>query len=308
MKQPGHSITCSRRLQVIAARFVGTLLLALTGAHAIAQTAPTLRYAPPPNYTRSAITPPEDYASNEYNASMQVYPFRPFTGDIGQMFQRTMLREWIDPRYREASVTAQPAFGRSALQGADAVYTARFAESVVGIPRQRMRMLIVAGNSAAIVDASAINPQVWQRAVPALNAMAGTLRVEQGQAAPSVAEGPGPAGKAAAGLYMGTKPKYVVNLNRGVGYGNHVVAPHYYLLSANGRVYRAYDQVEAPGGDVRKFDFDAAQRADPVNSGRYTIKGRQLHMQMGGQPPEVISVPAPQGGRLTIDTVLYRRQ
>jgi hypothetical protein len=291
-----------------AGRVVISLLFTLALSNAGAQSNPTLRYAPPPNFYRSAITPPEDYTSNEFNASMQIYPFRPFTGNIEQMFQRTMLREWIDPRYREASVTAQPLFGRSAIQGAQAVYTARFAENVVGIPRQRMRMLIVAGNSAAIVDATAVNDQVWQRAVPALNAMAATLRVEAGQAVPSIAEGPGPAGKAVAGLYMGSKPKYMVNLNRAVGQGSHVLALHYYLLSPNGRVYRAYDQIQAPGGDVSRFDFDAAQRADPVNSGRYTIKSNQLHIQFIGQPPETISVPAPQGGRVTIDTVLYIRQ
>ena len=72
---------------------------------------------------------------------------------------------------------------------------------------------------------------------------------------------------------MGTKPKYVVDLNRQVGLGRHVPALHYYLFSAEGRVYRAYDQLEVPGGDISGFDFNAAQRADPVNSGRYTVKG-----------------------------------
>jgi hypothetical protein len=36
---------------------------------------PELRYQPPPNFYRSAITPPEDYSANEFNASLQVYPF-----------------------------------------------------------------------------------------------------------------------------------------------------------------------------------------------------------------------------------------
>ncbi|MGH8579831.1 MAG: hypothetical protein ACREVK_06835 [Gammaproteobacteria bacterium] len=267
-----------------------------------------LRYDPPPNYYRSAITPPEDYSSNEFNATVQVYPFRPFNGNIEQMFQRTLLREWIDPRYQEANVAGPPDFRVASIPGAQAVLTARFAENIAGILREHMRMVIVAAGAAAIVDASANNATTWQRALPALNAMAGSLRVEAGSAAPALGEGPGPAGRAVAGLYMGTKSKYVVDRNRPVGYGSHVLALHYYLFSADGRVYRAYDELSVPGGDINRFDFDAPQRSDPGNSGRYTVKGDELHIQMGGQPPETITTAAPQGNRVTIDTVIYVRQ
>ena len=40
---------------------------------------------------------------------------------------------------------------------------------------------------------------------------------------------------------MGTKNKYMVNLNGGVGSGYFIPAVHSYLLSPTGRVYRAYD-------------------------------------------------------------------
>ena len=120
--------------------------------------------------------------------------------------------------------------------------------------------------------------------------------------------GPGAAGAGVAGLYMGTKPKYVVDLNLPVGLGRHVPALHYYLFSAEGRVYRAYDQLEVPGGDISAFDFNAAQRADPVNSGRYTVKGGQLIIQFGGQPPETIVTAVPERNRVTIETVRYVRQ
>jgi hypothetical protein len=168
-------------------------------------------------------------------------------------------------------------------------------------------MLIVAGNAAAIVDASANNTTTWQRAVPALNAMAATLSVEAGAPPPKMAAVTAE-GRAIAGLYMGPKPKYIVNLNRPAGYGSHVMALHYYLFSADGRVYRAYDEIPAPGGDIGRFDFDAAKRADPVNSGRYAVQGNQLRIQMGDQPAETIATAKPQSGRLTIDTVLYIRQ
>lgn len=282
---------------------------ALFVQHAAAQpAAPELRYQPPPNFYRSAITPPEDYSANEFNAGLQVYPFRPFSGNVEQAFRQSLLREWIDPRYRETNLAAPPEFRQITIAGAQMALSARFAENVAGIPRQRLRMLIVSGNAAALVDASANNMATWQRALPALNAMAATLRVEAGAAPPKMAA-VGPQGRAIAGLYMGTKPKYIVNLNRPAGYGSHVMALHYYLFSADGRVYRAYDEISLPGGDTGRFDFEAARRADPVNSGRYAVQGNQLHIRMGGgQEVETIATAPPHDGRVTINTVLYIRQ
>jgi hypothetical protein len=83
---------------------------------------------------------------------------------------------------------------------------------------------------------------------------------------------------------------------------------HYYLFSASGRVYRAYDTLTVPGGDPNRFDFDAVERDDPGNSGRYAVKGNQLIIRIGGQPPETISVAMPASKRVTIDSVLYIRQ
>jgi hypothetical protein len=187
------------------------------------------------------------------------------------------------------------------------VFTAKFAENIAGIPRPRMRMVIVAGAAAAIVDASAGNPNSWQRALPALNAFAATLHIETEMARPAPQD-PGPVGRAVAGLYMGTKPKYVVNLNGPVGSGTHVPALHFYLFSADGGVYRAYDEIRAPGGDIRRFDFDAAQRADPVNAGRYTVTNNQLRIRFAGEPPETIVTDLPRDNRVTINTVAYTKQ
>ena len=109
-----------------------------------------------------------------------------------------------------------------------------------------------------------------------------------------------------AGLYMGTKPKYVVNLNHPAGYGDHVVALHYYLFAADGHVYRCYD---SPPADYQRFNFDQAAQEDPGNSGRYTVSGGQLYMQFGsGQELEELTAPMPQNGRVEIQTVVYLRQ
>ncbi len=69
------------------------------------------------------------------------------------------------------------------------------------------------------------------------------MSVETEQAPPAMTDGPGPGGRAVAGLYMGTKSKFMVNLNGPVGSGTFVQALHFYLFSADGRVYRAYDGV-----------------------------------------------------------------
>jgi hypothetical protein len=82
-----------------AAWMLPLLIAALAPTRTSAQQMlPTLHYDPPSNFYRSASTPPEDYSSNEVNASLQIYPFRPFSGNIQQAFQQTLLREWIDPR------------------------------------------------------------------------------------------------------------------------------------------------------------------------------------------------------------------
>ena len=94
----------------------------------------------------------------------------------------------------------------------------------------------------------------------------------------------------------------------GAGSGGFVNALHMYLFSENGRVYRAYDDVQAPGGDIGRFDFDEAEVVDPVNSGRYTIEGGQVILRMGERHDETIVVPMPRDGRLTIETVEYRRR
>jgi hypothetical protein len=291
-------------------RLAMPMVLALVATQALAQqSVPVLKYDPPANFYRSAITPPDDFTSNETKASVQVYPFRPFSGDIGRQFQQTLLRDWIDPRFREGNVAAQPAFSADPMPGAQTVLSARFVENGPGMARPHWRAVVIVGNLAALVDVSAAANESWQRVAPAVRAMLASMRVETAAAPPSVAGGPGPAGAAVAGLYMGYKAKYMPNLNRGVGYGDSKMSLHYYLFSADGRVYRAYDQLAVPGGDPSRFDFDAAQRNDPGNSGRYTVKDGKLYIQLGpAEQPETITAAAPQGKQLRINDILYTRQ
>jgi hypothetical protein len=274
---------------------------------AIAQQVPVLHYAPPSDAYKSAINPPEDYSFNQFNASLQVYPFRTFQGNLEQAFRNDLLRQSIDPRHREENAN-QVQFGTLSVPGADTVITSTFIESRVGLPRPHNRMLIIAGNQAAIVDASAGTTQSWIRAVPALQAVISSLRVDAAPAPPDVSKGPGAAGASVAGLYMGNKAKYMASMINITGHASYQNALHFYLLSADGRVYRAYDQLNVPDGNPSEFDFDSAAQRDPDNSGRYTVTNGQLYIQLGGQRHETITAPLPIDGMLTISSIHYQRR
>jgi hypothetical protein len=274
------------------------LALIFTGT-AAAQTS-VLHYTPPANSFKSALGA-DDYQLNGTNASVQVYQFRPFTGDIKTQFQATLLRDWIDPMHKEENVYGQVTGQNINVPGADYAISASFLEGRAGLGRPHNRMLIVKGNEAALVDASAGTLQGWQQAMPRLNQMASSFKVEGApQAAPLSIE----AGNSVAGLYQGMKAKYTATMQNVTGYSSYQTALHYYVFSANGRVYRAYDKLEAPGG---RFDFDAAERRDPQNSGRYTVdKGKLVIRMKGDNQPIVTDVP--KGGKLTIYDVGYQKQ
>jgi len=270
--------------------------------HALAQsTVPMLRYTPPANAFQSGTGSPDDYAFNSFNASVQIYPFRPFTGNIQQAFQMTLLRDWIALQYQEQNLAGPPQFSTYAVPDTDLVLIAQFVEN--GYFRLHNRMLIVVGNQAAIVDASAGTAQSWQAAAPFLAALASSLRVEAARApAPLTAV----AGRQISGLYMAITSKTMSN-PFGVGIYT-TSALLFYLFSADGRVYRHYDALDVPGGNIAHFDFDAAERDDPQNSGRYTVDGHKLIIRLEGQQPETIITDAPRDGVMIIKEVPYQRQ
>ncbi|HEX6842256.1 MAG TPA: hypothetical protein VF113_12030, partial [Stellaceae bacterium] len=94
-----------------------SLLLGATDV-AAQQTLPVLRYTPPSNVYRSGASSPEDYSFNGFNASVQVYPFRPFSGDIQRTFRATLLRDWITPMHQEERLGGQPTFQTIKVPGA----------------------------------------------------------------------------------------------------------------------------------------------------------------------------------------------
>jgi hypothetical protein len=267
---------------------------------------PVLRYTEPQNFYRGASKYPIDYSSTEVNCSVQVYNFQPYPGDAVADFQRTLLRDKIAIMHKEEPLAGAPAFGENHMPGADRVIDARFHEAKFQTPTERLRILIVAGGQVALVDVTANSPFTWNKAWPSVQPMLASLHIERQEGPPSVTAGPGPGGTALAGLFLGTKMKYQVNLNRPVGYGDTVVARHYYLFSADGRVFRRYDLI--PGdGDWRHFNFGASEQEDPVNTGRFTVRGNVLYIQMAGQPNEPITANIVNANELQIDSITYAR-
>jgi ketosteroid isomerase-like protein len=268
---------------------------------------PVLKYDPPANFYRSASTPPEAYSSNEVNANVQIYPFRPCGADIVDQFQKTLLKDWIDPLYKEEQLSQPPTFARQTMAGAQAVVSAHLVSAPVGLPMERTRVLIVANGAAALVDLYANSAYSWQKAGPAIQAMMASMRVEAAPPEPPPLTGPAAvAARGLAGLYMGQKGHYVVDLNGAVGSGHWLTQPHFYLFSATGRVYRTFDPTIP--ADASKFDFDAALRTDPESSGRFTVQGDQLVLRMSGPKAEVITTALPKGNSVVIDKVMYLRQ
>jgi hypothetical protein len=156
---------------------------------------------------------------------------------------------------------------------------------------------------AAIVDASAPQ-QSWPRAANVLSAMATTLHVETTSAPPPPVTA---AGRAVAGLYMGMKQKFMSGLY-GLSGSYYTTALHYYLFSADGRVYRHYDQLPVPNGNTALFDFETTARTDPENSGHYTVDDGRLIIQMGSANAERIIATLPRNGAMNISNVSYQKQ
>jgi hypothetical protein len=271
---------------------------------ALAQTPlPELTFVDPAGFYRSAIYPPADFSSSAVNASLQVYPFRAVNGDVRQAFSRTLLRELVDPRYQETNVAPGGRIDAFPMPGADVVLRAHFREVVAGQMHERLRLAVVVGTAVAIVDAAASSSFAWQQVMPQLNAFAATLRVASGAPEPNVVAPPTPGGRAVAGIYMGLINKYDAIRRQTI------LAAQYYLLSADGRAYRAWDELSVPGNDPSRFDFAGARRADPVNTGQYNIQGDMITVRLGTpQQPETVVARLEPGNVIVIRGVRYERQ
>jgi hypothetical protein len=110
-----------------------------------------------------------------------------------------------------------------------------------------------------------------------------------------------------AGLYLATTRQLRFNPFGGSGSASWEVATEFYLLSHDSRVFRGRDLPNAPGGDIGRFDYDAARREAPGNYGTYTVSGPDVVMEFGDTPSETIAATRPEADVLEIRGTRFKR-
>ena len=110
-----------------------------------------------------------------------------------------------------------------------------------------------------------------------------------------------------AGLYLATTRQLRFNPSGGSGSASWEVATEFYLLSGDNQVFRGRDLPNAPGGDINRFDYDAARREAPGNYGTYGASGPEVIMQFGEPPQETIAATRPEPDVLEIRGTKFKR-
>lgn len=260
-------------MRAAAAILVSAVLL-LAAAPAAAQ--PTLSYEPPAGWKRGPYSLPVVYTAPGNDAEIHVYEFRRYDGDVRSRFRQTRLFELIGIEHREEGPLEPPQAGEITVQGAGAVPYVIFTERRGGVARFHFRVAIPAPGAVALIDYHALTPEAWKRETPVVDRVFASMRVGDAPAA-QAARRAGPA-QGAGGLYLATVRRMVFRPSGGTEW---TTSTEFYLLSPEGKLYRGHGLPEAPGGDLRRFDFEKARRADPGNSGTYSASGNRLTLLVG---------------------------
>jgi hypothetical protein len=254
---------------------VAALLLAVA-LPAAAQ--PDLSYDPPAGWKRGPYNSPTVFTAPDGQAELHVYGFQRYDGDVRARLRQTRLFELIGIEHREHGPLEPPKEGQLTVQGAGTVPYVTFPEQRNGVTRYHLRVAIPAPGAVALVDFHALSIDAWKRELVAVDKVFNSMRVGEPAkpAAPSAAR---PA-QGASGLYLATVRRMVF---RATGGSEWTTSTEFYLLSPDGKVYRGHGLPEVPGGDVRRFDYDKARRADPGNSGTYAVSGSRIAIAVGDE-------------------------
>jgi hypothetical protein len=267
------------------------LMLALCAQAALAQ-APALRYDPPAGFFGGGGDPPETWTSNNVDGAITIYPFQPFGGDFQGHFAQTLFGERI-AQNRETRIVRPPYGGAVVVPGADSAMLLRFVADHSGYVREHGRLAVLARGQVAVIDISSSSPEAWTRNWPGALGLLNSLSVLKETPRP-VAAVPvaGPVGEVA-GLYLGSTLVFQANPMGSVGSGRWVPGTKWYLLSGDGRVQSGFKLPQAPNGDIRLFDYDAAKRKDPGFGGAYSVEGGQVTLRLGNET--VVADLTPEG-------------
>ena len=250
---------------------VAALLLAVP----VATAQPALTYDPPAGWKRGPYSSPVVYTAPGGKAELHVYGFQRYDGDVRSRMRETRLFELIGIEHREDRPLEAPKAGEINVQGAGAVPFVTFAEQRQGVVRYRLRVAIPAPGAVALVDFHALSIDAWKRELGSVDKVFASMRV--GDTPPAAAARPA---QGVSGLYLATVRRMVF---RATGGSEWTTSTEFYLLSPDGKVYRGHGLPEVPGGDLSRFDYDKARRADPGNSGAYAATGNRLTLAVGDE-------------------------
>lgn len=251
---------------------VAAVLLALA-LPAAAQ--PALSYDPPAGWKRGPYNSPAVYTAPGGQAELHVYGFQRYDGDVRARLRQTRLFELIGIEHREHAPLEPPKAGELTVQGAGQVPFVTFAEQRNGVVRYRLRVAIPAPGAVALVEFHALTLETWKRELATVDHVVASMRVGDAPAAAATRPAQG-----VSGLYLATVRRMVF---RPTGGSEWTTSTEFYLLSPEGKVYRGHGLPEVPGGNVARFDYEKARRADPGNSGTYAASGSRVAITVGDE-------------------------
>lgn len=256
--------------------------LVVLGAHTAFAQAPVYQYDPPAGFFGGGGVPPETWTSINADGLIAFYPFRPFTGEFRRHFVETLFAERIE-QDRETRILRPPFGDAVTVPGAEAAMLLRFVADHSGYVREHARLAVLSRGHVAVIDISSSSPEAWTRNWPGALGLLQSLRVLEETPRPLAAiPVRGPVGEVA-GLYLGSAMIFQGNPGGPVGSGRWIAGTKWYLLSGDGRVQSGLKLPQAPNGDIRLFDYEAARRKDPGFGGTYSVEGGKVTLRLGNE-------------------------
>lgn len=272
---------------------------------AAAQEQPShLRYAVPDGWTPSldgkSLMPPGG------NSAVTFAPSTPFDGTAEQW----SVESWNNIA-REMTVLSGPVPGTQGafvsrigyLQHPDGRQVWLCLNTLVEDGRGESVILIAGGDAEFRAHLPALSRMLAQTKVAS---PAGAATVTAAAASPASAASHAVSNDIP-GLYLASTAQYRLNPLGGTGSGSMEWRTEFYLLSRDGRVFRGPDLPNAPGGDISRFDYEAARREAPSAYGTYVIRGREVVLTIGHSPQETIVATRPLAGVLEIRGTRFKR-